>query len=110
MPLRNNRIVCDLKRVNHARLYWENQRGNKRALKPTLPTAFNEEFNPTDRVWTSDHERNGETLIERARELDILDVWFPVCKLQFNNTHALEYTGEKAINIWNAWKERIFKK
>ena len=52
----------------------------------------------------------GETNIARLKRLGMIDVWIPVTRLQFANTHSLEYHGAKALSIWKEWCARQFNK
>lgn len=80
-------------------------------MRPTLPkypTAHSEKLegnfvkvHPDDPL---------ETAEQTACRLGILDVWKPICVLQFSSTHAIEYTGDKAKSIWKEYCLRIFKK
>jgi hypothetical protein len=112
MPIRNNRIVCDLSKVIYAKHYWENQHKQTVPTNPRIPTVFKEAIRPSlyCRPIQGQKETYAETELEACKRLGILDVWFPVTRVQFANNHALEYTGEKAESIWKAWNEKIFSK
>ena len=109
--IRNNNIVCDLSKAIYAKHYYENQHGQTSRLRPENPTAFG------DRIFKDkytvaiqgDKSTYSETEVEAAKRKGILDVWQPVTRIQFANSHAIEYTGAKAQSIWQAWNERIFK-
>lgn len=110
--IRNNRIVCDLSKVIYAKHYWENQHKQTRRLQPDGPTSFNDRLRADQYTVPVQGQKHTykETELEAAMRLGILDVWFPVTRIQFANNHALEYTGEKAESIWKAWNEKIFSK
>jgi hypothetical protein len=105
----DNHTLLDLSKVAYANFYYRNQHSSifTRTL-PKRPTANGSPFNPDDYAYYhSDYPQ--ETLLERAKRLEILDRWTPVCKLQLSNGHTLEYTGDKAKAIWSEWRKRIFK-
>ena len=108
--IRNNHIVCDLRKAVYAKHYYENQHQHRYRLQPKYPTVFGERiFSDKHTVAVQgDKSTYAETELEAAKRLGILDVWFPVTRIQFANCHAIEYTGEKAQSIWKAWNERIF--
>lgn len=110
--IRNNHIVCDLSKVIYAKHYYENQHGQTRRLLPGNETSFGEilKANQFHRHIEGDKSTYAETEVEAAKRLGIIDVWQPVTRIQFANSHAIEYTGAKAQSIWQAWNERIFSK
>jgi len=106
----NNHTVVDLRKIAYANFYYRNQHSNAftRTL-PKRPSANGSQFNAND--YAASHPSfPPETLLERAKRLDILDKWLPVCKLQLSNGHTLEYTGDKAKSIWKKWTEMQFNK
>lgn len=105
----NNNIVVNLSKVSYACLIWTNQHNNLfRNSKPKSPTVNGSTVN--NDYASYHHSYPNETLIERARRLDILDRWEPVLKLQLSNSHRLTYRGKKALSLWNAWKAKIYGK
>jgi len=100
----NNTIVVDLNKVQFANLYWKNQYGNVKRLKPRKPTVHGTRFNPND-LHITEHI----LMIEFAQKHRLLDIWNPVCRLQLSSNHWLEYTGDKALSIYKEWNRRIFK-
>lgn len=107
--MNNNRVVVDLRKVQYAWLYWENQWRNVCAIKPKTPSVYGVKIPPNEYAHFHTDYPN-ETCIERARRLDILDKWHPVLKLQLTANHRLTYTGNKALSIWKEWNSRIFGK
>lgn len=104
-----NHRVLDLKSVAYADGFWRNQYGHTRRLKPKRPTTFNSEFNPNE--YASHHRDYPlETMMERAKRLDILDVWTFVERFQLRNSHSVSYTGKKARAMQQAWNEKVFGK
>ena len=110
--MRNNHIVIDLNKVAYAKHYYENQHGQTRRLHPDNPTSFGDLLRRDSYTMPvqGQKETYRETEVEAAARLHILDVWFPVTRFQFANTHSIEYTGEKAQTMWKAWNEKIFSK
>src|SRR6476469_322548 len=107
--LRNNRIVVDLNKVQHAVLNWVNQWGNQKAKKPTFLTVRGEAFDITG--LAKPHPLfPGETMGERAVRIGILDVWTPVLHLKLQANNYLIYTGDKALSMNAAWNAKIFGK
>ena len=49
-------------------------------------------------------------MLEHAKKYNLLDIWTPVVRLKLTAHECLEYTGEKALSIYKAWCEKIFKK
>ena len=103
--IQDNRIVCDLAKVQYARFFYRNQYGETVNLLPKHPTVHAMKFDPDDM-----HINGKETLIAYAHRTKCLDVWTPEVKLQVQANHSLTYTGEKATNIWKEWCRRQFKK
>ena len=52
----------------------------------------------------------GETMLERARRLDLIDRWQPVVYVKQPCNHGLLYEGRCALEIWKAWNARVFGK
>lgn len=108
----NNHIVCDLSKAIYAKHYYKNQHGQTTRNKPKHPTAYADAICSTNFVRAIPGQKHtyAETELEAATRLGILDTWRPVTRIQFANNHAIEYTGDKAQSIWQAWNERIFSK
>ena len=79
---------------------------------PKNPTVFGEVVSESDyfRAIPGCKETYKETMLEAARRLHLIDKWIVVTRFQFANTHAIEYTGDKAQTMWKAWNEKIFNK
>ncbi len=105
----HNRIIVDLRKVQWAKLFWVNQTGDVRSQKPISKTVNNTPFNSNE--YAAYHMMYpGETMNERATRLDLFDHWTPVLRMQLSANHTLEYTGKKALALWEAWNARIFSK
>jgi hypothetical protein len=114
--MKNNKIVVDLNKVSYAWRSWVTTCGNyKRQDRPTAPTVHGHEFDceaPARLVFNlqGTEELGVQTMLQRAHDLGILDIWIPCTTLQVQANHRLTYTGEKAGSIWKAWCEKQFNK
>lgn len=105
----NNKVVLDLRKVQHGLFFYVNQWGMKRQLTDTGPTTFGIKFSPNE--YAACHkDYPGETMLERARRLDILDKWTPHMRFTLASNHTVEYTGKKAITMRDAWNAYVFVK
>lgn len=100
--------VIDLKKVSYTDFWWEDQEGNKSKRKPKLPTLHGREFDPQDRLHPRPGETTGPLLIDAARSRNALGIWQPKIKLQFNGTHALQFSGERALSLREAYNAQQF--
>jgi len=109
--IKNNRIVVDLNKVQFAHFYYINQWGNKRETLPKDKSWFSVRNEPHYKTEMAMYHAQypSETLYDRAKRLETLDVWMPeiMFKLQANST--LIYTGKKAVAMHKAWNTKIFK-
>lgn len=101
-----NRTVVDLRKVGYAILYWRSGEYH-RALKPNVPTVRGIELQEEKALNHPDFP--DETVIERAKRLELLDKWVPVFHCVLNNGHTLEFTGKKALALANKYNSMIFK-
>ena len=106
---KDNKIIVDLNKVQHARLYYENQFGDK-VEKALEHSSRGVQYNPMALAFNLTSDMILETLEHRAVRLKIKDIWTPVCRLKLTANECLEYTGDKAISIYKEWCKRIFKK
>lgn len=104
----SNRTVVDLGKVQYASFFWCNQYGIQFYIKPKGPTVRGELVGNEMAHYHTDYP--GETMLERAKRLDILDRWRSVCLLQLTANHRIMYTGNKAKSIWKEWNKRIFNR
>lgn len=104
----NNKIVVDLNKVQFGSVHYVNQYGDIKQKKPDYPTVYGKEVVYEYAAYHPDFP--GETMLQRAVRLDILDKWTPICIFQLSANHTLTYTGEKAISMWKAFNIKIFKK
>lgn len=100
--------VVDLKKVSYTQFWWEDGEGNKRNKQPKGPTLHGRDLNPDDRLFPQPGETQGPLVVDVARERNALGVWCAKIKLQFSSTHALVFSGERAVKLKDAWNARIF--
>lgn len=100
------KTIVDLRKVAYAAFWYENQDGARRDRKPVA--SVHGVMIAPDEYAAIHSDYPFETNIERARRLDILDVWKPVIKLKFTTTRSLMFTGERAMSLWKSYNERIF--
>ena len=103
------RIVTDIKKVQHASFFYHNQVGITVSIKPRCQSVNGLCFQK-DELAFFHYLYPGETCLERATRLGILDVWTPAVVFTFAANHTIKYEGKKAIDMWKAWNKYIFKK
>ena len=109
MARQNNRIVCDLNKVQWAEFSYVNQHGHKTFFKPIHQHVYGVAYYDNELAfYHADYP--GETVIQRATRLGILDVWTPQIILKFSANETLIYTGDKAISIHKTWCAKIYGK
>lgn len=103
----SNRIVVDLKKVQFAWFFYENQYHDKRSIKPSKGT-----FTIHNTLYSVDDKAFGvnDTVYNIAKKQKSIDNWTPVCMLAVTANRQLKYTGKKAVSIWKEWNSRIFGK
>lgn len=107
--MRVNNTVVNLSKVSYATFFYVNQHLNLCChTNPKQPSVNGIVVDNSYAAYHCDYPL--ETEIERARRLDILDVWTPVVKLQLSNNHSLTYKGKQAIALWNVWKVKCFSR
>jgi len=102
---RCNRIIVDITKAQWARLWYKNQHGDCVNIRPKEPTVFAQPIQSNAHVFGSQL-----SMLEYATREKLLDVWTPVCRFKLTAHECLDYTGEKAVTLYKAWCERIFKK
>lgn len=101
----NNRIVVDLNKVQYAWYGYRNQHNQKIPVKPISHTVNGLTFTCDDM-----HISGICSMLEYAKQNNLLDVWEPYVEFQIQANHRLTYTGDKAVSMWKAWNEKIFNK
>lgn len=86
----SNRTIIDLGKVQHATLVYRNQYGHNRHSIPEHTFLNQTILAPPKHLWYK------------------LDRWHPVLSLQLTASHTIEYTNEKALSLWKAWRAKIF--
>jgi len=102
----DNKVVCDINKVQYAELFFVNQYGNKRLKMPEHPSVRGDEFNP-DAICLGS---GSMSMMEYATKNKMLDIWTPVAEFQYASNHFLSFTDDKALSMWQAWKAKIFGK
>lgn len=111
----DNRIIVDINKVTHARFFYRNQHGDERnkLFRASLISVRNciyEKDEPVKMYSDILGEFVNTNVLSYSISRSILDIWQPVLHLQCSSTHKLEYTGDKATELWKAWCAKIFKK
>ena len=105
----NSQVTIDLKKVQYATLHYVNQFGLSYPYLPKRPSVNGMYI--SDKEMAAYHNLYpGETMLERARRLEILDRWKPVVTFQFAANHTVQFKGNKAKSMWKAWQSHIFGK
>lgn len=105
MSQQDNRVVVSLGHVQFARFGYRNQYSDWRDKLPKIPTVRNTTINVNEIVFGTT-----QTTLQFAMAQDLLDKWFPVCRLKITANHFLTYTGSKAVSIFKEWSRRQFNK
>lgn len=105
----NTQLTIDLNSVSYCSFYYKNQWGNVRRIKPKKPTRLGQVI-PNEFALPLDPAFPSETLIERGRRLELVDIWTPVCRYQFRNNHSMKFTGDKAIAKHKQYQTHIYNK
>ena len=96
----------DMGKVLHMTFWWTNQEAMRVRTKPK---GFTARGRPVGDEPAMPHELYpGETMLERARRLDLIDHWRPVVYVKQPCNHGLMYEGRRALEIWKAWNARVF--
>lgn len=111
----NNKVILDISKCTHAWSGWITTCGNyRRRLKPKQSTVHGQEFDEEAPAMCVENQMNPRekyvTMFDLADENGMLDIWIPYATFQLSNNHSLTYTGDKALSMMAAWKERIFNK
>lgn len=99
--------TVDFRKVSWAEKYYVNHEGVRRRIKPAQPTVHGIDVDWSEQA-ASHPDFPHETMLERARRLDLLDIWTPVCKLVVAANRQLYYFGEDAHRIYKAYNAHIY--
>ncbi len=106
---RDNRIIVDINKCQWARFFYRNQYGQTSNIKPHWHTVRNEIFTVNE-LALHHPLYAGETMLERAKRLKLVDRWVPEIIFKLTAHECITYTGQKAVDMDKAWKAKIFKK
>lgn len=97
-------------KVAFIHLFWQTENGtHQRPSKPKTLTVHGDAIHSDELApYIPGYEL--ETILERARRLDIVDKWIPWIRINFTANRTLQFSGDKAVSIWKAWSKRIFAK
>ena len=107
---KDNRIILDLNKVQYARFFYRNQYGHTTNTLPDKPSVRGMVFDPDAIRLTATTRESKETLITYAHRMKLLDVWVPIVQFQVQANHRVEYSSDKAVAMYKAWNQKIFKK
>jgi pyridoxine 5'-phosphate synthase PdxJ len=109
--MKDNAILVNLKCVQWAVLKWRivGEPDISRDNKPKTITVHGVEIEPGAYAhYHPDYPK--ETCLERAKRLDLIDEWYPELTMQLSANHQLTYTGDRALELWDLWKAKIYGK
>lgn len=105
----SEQLLVNLRKAHAARLWWTNQWGMKAKSKPATPTVHGQVIDVHALAMRLPDELD-ETMLERAMKRGILDVWRPVCRVDFSSRVHEFFQGDRALKIYAAWAAEIFSK
>jgi len=100
--------TVDFNKVQWADYFWINGKGDQRRKMPEGHTVNGDDIVADAIAWPMRLAFPHETMLQRARRLEILDVWRPVCRLNISANRTLTYVGIKATAIWKAYNKHIY--
>ncbi len=108
----SEQLLVNLRKAHSARLWWENQFGMKAKSKPKAPTVHGQVIDCSALAARLPEAplHADETLLERATRRGLIDVWKPVCRVDFNSRVQEVFCGELALKMWAAWATVVFRK
>lgn len=102
---RDNTIIPNLSHIQHARLVWVNQYGQHLDYDSSFPTVRLAVVSPEELAYPHPLYP-GESELQRAGRLGLLDVWTPVLYMKVSSSNYLVYSEERALSLWEEWKKR----
>lgn len=107
--------TIDVTTILRAHFYYRNSENNcHRETLPEHPTIHGTEMPDMDKEPAPfNHDYPGETLLEKARRLDLLDTWTPVLLCRRKTKHSYEtvtFEGELAEKMWSGYRAWRFGK
>lgn len=106
----NAQLTIDLNSVSYIKFFYRQQEGIERRTRLRWSVHGENLKDKDEFAFPYLVEYPLETRIERARRMEILDVWTAVCVYQFRNNHSIEFTGQQAIKKRNAYNYHIYGK
>jgi len=94
--------------VQWAKFYYVNQYGQQSHTELKYSTVRMCLVSRTD-LAHHHPQYPGETEYERAKRLDLLDVWTPVAVFKVCANESVVYTGAKAIEMKGLWWNKLKK-
>lgn len=104
----NNKTVLDLNKVQHGTFMYINQYGDTLSCIFGYPSVRGAIVKDEFAAYHPDYP--GETMLERAKRLDLIDEWMPVVHFQLTANHRIVYTGKKATTMWKLWCAKIMNR
>jgi len=106
--MNNTQTTIDLRAVAYSQLWYVNQFGETSRKLPRNPTvhgrAIPDELAP---AWQG---FDGETMLERAKRLRLVDRWTAVGNYSFRNNHSMTFRGKKAKQKHKEYGAHIYEK
>lgn len=98
--------------ILHARFYYRNSENNyHRDSLPLNPTIHGTEMVDMDKEYAPfNMDYPHETLLEKARRLDILDTWTPVLVCKCKGRESYTFEGELAKEMWSEYRKWRYSK
>lgn len=101
--------AIDFNKVQWADYWYENQESLRLRVKPHVLTVRGIAIGLLGKA-APHPDYPHETMEERARRLNLLDVWTPVLHLIFNANRNLTYKGEQATKLWKRYNAHTYGK
>lgn len=103
------KTLLNLRKVAYVELWFVNQTGTRISENPTQPTVGGMPI-PAGVYAMPLCEYPSETMLERARRLEILDRWTPVARFHYTKYDSVTFQGEKALKLHRAFASIIYNK
>lgn len=113
MKIINNKVVIDLKKVQHGRQYWKDQWNNSRGYPPEKEALYiygMKQGNPDQAAFPVVENHSKETLRQRAKRCNAESQWVVHVAFELAANHRVVFSGTKAALMWKAWNAYIFAK
>lgn len=109
MKAPNVQLTIDLNSVSYMSFYYKNQFGHVRRKMPrNIAVQGTEIINPKDHAFPYQLDYPKETVEERLRRRELLDVWTPICKYHFRQQKSFHFEGEEAKKRRDAYNKHIY--